>query len=350
MRPRRLALLCALALAIPAADALAAPMPLTLGGTAFWTGPPVAQANCDNGDAPCWLFELEVRESGGARLRVGIDHPRVGDTFTVDVTGPTGAAQTFGTESGLYSAETTVTPRVGVWKVRVTATDALDPRFRMRAKLEAPSSPPPAQKVERLPNVQIQPPYDFHFSFPLTDGGAITAQQGDRPIGVPMPLGVLACHPEEIAQGAARCLRMSFGVRNVGQGPMFFRHESEDPTAGDQTLYQLVYWSDGTHTERVAGIARYHPTHLHYHQDEAVALQLFEVTDPVRGTSVPAGAEKRKGFHHREELLREWSHFYPLWKETGFGLGSGWADYYEWDRPDNYLDFGSTATAATSSA
>jgi hypothetical protein len=337
--PRRLAMLVALAACIPVADALAAPMPLRVGGTAFWTGPPVSQANCSDGGVPCWLFELEVRESGGATMRVGIDHPRVGDTFTVDVTGPTGAAQTFGTGSGLYSAERTVTPRVGIWKVRVTATDVLDPRFRMRAKIE-PAAPKPAQKVERLPNVQIQPPYDFHFSFPVTDGGAITAQQGDRPIGIPMPLGVLACHPEEVAEGALRCLRMSFGVRNVGQGPMFFRYDSEEPTAGDQTLYQLVYSSDGTHTERVAGIARYHPTHMHYHQHEAVALQLFKVTDPVRGTSVATGAEKRKGFHHREELLREWAHFYPLWKETGFGLGSGWADYYEWDRPDNFLDFG----------
>ena len=24
----------------------------------------------------------------------------------------------------------------------------------------------------------------------------------------------------------------------------------------------------------------------------------------------------------------------------GFGLKAGWGDYYEWDRPDNFLDFG----------
>jgi hypothetical protein len=343
MRLRRVALLAAvIAWAAPAAEAVAAdPLPLDLGGTAFWTGPSVAQANCTNGEAPCWLFALDVRDGTAARLRIAIDHPKVGDTFTVDVTSPSGSTQTFGTESGLYSAETVLTaPRAGAWKVRVTATDALDPRFRMRAKLEA-RAPAPGPRTEVPPNVQIQPPYDFHFAFPVTDGGAITAQQGDRPIGVPAPLGLLGCHPEELAQASVRCLRMSFGVRNVGQGPMFFRYDDNAMTqTADQTLYQLVYYSDGTHTERVAGIAKYHPSHLHYHQDEAVALQLFKVTDLGRGGLVAAGTEKRKGFHHREELLREWRRFYPLWKDTGFGLGSGWADYYEWDRPDNYLDFG----------
>jgi hypothetical protein len=52
---------------------------------------------------------------------------------------------------------------------------------------------------------------------------------------------------------------------------------------------------------------------------------------------------RNKGFHHREELIRDWDHFYPTWFTTGdldFGLGAGWADIYEWDRPGNYIDFG----------
>lgn len=313
----------------------ASPTPLAIGDAAFWSGPGAGAAACGTG---CWEYALDVRARG--RLRVAIDHPRVGDTFTVDVISPGGSQNTFGTGEGLYSAERSLTGAgTGVWKVRVTATDVLDARFRMRAKLEGPAPPRPAQRAPILPNMQIQPPFQFNFSFPVTDGGAITAQQGDRPIGIPLPLGLLACHVEELAQGNARCLRMSFGVRNTGQGPMYFSYAYEGSTA-DQTLYQHVYWSDGTTSDRVAGIARYHQTHLHYHQHEAVALQLFAVTDPARGALVAAGAEKRKGFHHREELLREWRRFYPVWQPYGFGLASGWADYYEWDRPDNYLDFG----------
>jgi hypothetical protein len=47
-----------------------------------------------------------------------------------------------------------------------------------------------------------------------------------------------------------------------------------------------------------------------------------------------------KGFAHRDELLRDWKTFYPTWGKQGFGLLPGWADYYEWDRPGNYIDFG----------
>ncbi|HEY7876226.1 MAG TPA: hypothetical protein VIG64_14015, partial [Actinomycetota bacterium] len=54
-----------------------------------------------------------------------------------------------------------------------------------------------------------------------------------------------------------------------------------------------------------------------------------------------AVTEKRsKGFAHRNELLRDWDHFYPTLTLRGFGLRPGWADIYEWDRPGNYIDFG----------
>jgi hypothetical protein len=243
--------------------------------------------------------------------------------------------------SGLYSGELALAaPAAGIWKLRVIATDAVDRRFRVRAKLEGPRpSAPPSTPV--LPNMQVMPPYDCTFSLPLTNGGVFVG--GDHPTGIPMPAGVLSCHPEELAQGAVRCLRMAFGVRNVGQGPMYFRLEDEGALVGDQPLYQRVYNADRTYVDRPAGTAEYHATHAHHHQGQAVALELLEVTDPARGSLTPAAAERRKGFHHRDELLREWRHFYPLWEPFGFGLSPGWADYYEWDRPDNFIDFGLNA-------
>ncbi len=32
--------------------------------------------------------------------------------------------------------------------------------------------------------------------------------------------------------------------------------------------------------------------------------------------------------------------FHPTWNTDGFGLTAGWGDYYEWDRPGNYVEFG----------
>lgn len=58
------------------------------------------------------------------------------------------------------------------------------------------------------------------------------------------------------------------------------------------------------------------------------------------GELEPASTRRRKGFAHRDELLREWRRFYPTWRRFGFGLLAGWSDIYEWDRPGNYVDFG----------
>ena len=62
--------------------------------------------------------------------------------------------------------------------------------------------------------------------------------------------------------------------------------------------------------------------------------------DRETGKLEPAGPERTKGFAHRMELLREWDRFYPTTSPNGIGLGPGWADIYEWDRPGNYIDFG----------
>jgi hypothetical protein len=71
-----------------------------------------------------------------------------------------------------------------------------------------------------------------------------------------------------------------------------------------------------------------------------MGIRLFRVLDRRTGKLEAAGDERTKGFAHREELLRDWDRFYPVWSPSGFGLGPGWADIYEWDRPGNYIDFG----------
>lgn len=341
---RKIALLAALTLflmAAPTASAKVPTMALSRGRAVFWSGEPDAPT-CGEG---CWQYQLDVRDRGG-QLRIGIDHATVGDIFDVEVVTPKGTpAGSFSPGSGLYSMEFFVSaPARGTWGVRVTAaSDVVDPRFRMRAILERPPRLP-KRPVAMLPNLQVAPPYEFHFEFPVTDGGFRNVD--DREIGLPAPAGPTSCHPEEVLDQSVRCLRMAFGVGNVGVGPMeLFYEDASAAAAQTQPLYQRVYYSDGSTKEReTGGEAHYHPSHAHYHHGEAVGLQLFRVTDPEQGTLEPVGEGLTKGFHHREEWLRAWDYFYPLWQwappGNGFGLGPGWGDYYEWDRPANYIDFG----------
>ena len=169
---------------------------------------------------------------------------------------------------------------------------------------------------------------------PVTNGAT-----ADRSIGVDLA-GRESCHPEEHAEDQAiRCLRFGFGIRNTGLGPLeLYSHGGSQVT--DATLVQRIHRTDETWFEREIGQARYHKTHAHFHHHDAVALQLFSVTDPHKGTMEASGDRHFKGFAHRDELLRDWEHFYPTWNKSGFGLLAGWADIYEWDRPGNYIDFG----------
>ncbi|MFN2525676.1 MAG: hypothetical protein ABR505_05360 [Actinomycetota bacterium] len=308
------------------------------GEALFWAGPTEAD-RCTKTGADCWEYSLAVEEPAW-RLRVGIDHATVGDVFDVYLFRPSGElAGSFTPGNGLYSAELMQRdPERGRWRVEVRArNNVADLRFQMRAKLEP--VPPNESRRSALPNLQVQPPYNFSFQFPLTDGGWRNID--GRAYGVEAPLGLISCHPEEYVQeGAVRCLRMTFGVRNVGLGPMALYYTDPGSEAQEQTLYQRVYRFDGSSFDRVAGLARFHATHGHYHHDEAVSLQLLRATEGDQGKLEPVGEEHRKGFAHRDELLREWDYFYPTWSWEGFGLSPGWADYYEWDRPGNYIEFG----------
>jgi hypothetical protein len=303
---------------------------LRAGIAVLWNGPHV-----DQGTDRTFDYGLRVLERG-QRLRIGFDHPQVGDTFEIRMVRPDGeTVGPFKVGPGIYSDEYLFTdPQPGRWRIRVTAVDVTDSAFRMRAKLEShpPSLGTRKEKGLVLPNLQILPPHDASFLTPVTNGS------GDEdPTGVP---GGSGCHQEEHAEdGAVRCLRFGFGVRNTGRGPMdLYYTGGTEPE--NQDLYQRVYRADGTTFDRRAGTAVFHKTHGHYHHSEAVALQLFSVADPEEG-GLEAVTEKRsKGFAHRNELLRDWNRFYPTLGVQGFGLRPGWADIYEWDRPGNYIDFG----------
>ena len=303
------------------------------GDVAFWTGPHIESSSgtsCDG--AECHTYDFVV-ERGGKRLRIGVDHPELQDVFEVDVYGPGDRDYgSFSPGTDLYSAEELFTnPRPGRWRVVVRAESVTDSAFRLRAKLEKGEPNLGTKKGSVLPNLQILPPHDASFKTPITNG---TTTQS---MGVDLVVG--GCHAEEHAEdGAVRCLRFSYGVRNTGLGPMDLQLGTGNQL--ERELIQLVHRADGKVFDRPAGVARFHKTHGHFHHHDAIGLRLYKVTDRKVGKLEPASAKRMKGFAHRNELLRDWEHFYPTWTMTGFGLLPGWSDIYEWDRPGNYIDFG----------
>ena len=305
---------------------------LAAGDAAFWSGPGDA-ATCGSN---CWRYTLEVTESA-YRLRVGIDRPRLQDVWTARLFAPSGGqVGAFGPGTELYSAEITrANPAPGVYTVEVTAGSVTDRRFRMRAALETDNGGLPTGRVEVPPNLRPLPPWDFSFLLSVTNGST-----GGPSTGVAVPTGRVACHAEEVAlYKAVRCLRMSFGVANAGLGPLELELGAGTQFM-DRPLIQAVRNADGSTVTRDAGNAYFHHSHSHYHHDRAIGLQLLKVTNETTGTLASAGEPLRKGFAHRDELLRDWTSFAPTWSKRGFGLLPGWGDYYEWDRPGNYIDFG----------
>ena len=336
MRNRLSVALIAACLLVSSAAALARTKPLYLvdgGGTLFFDGPVVESSNgtsCD--EATCFTYEFTTTDFG-KRLRIGLDKPEIGDVFVAEVTDPRGGTRTLPVQADLYSAETIVGgPPRGDWKIVVRAEDVTNSAFRLRVKLETRLPKLGVKKGPVLPNLQILPPHDASFLYPVTNGAAGTSVGADT-------AGTASCHPEEYAEDrAVRCLRFAYGVRNTGRGPMELYTGAGNQL--ERELFQRIYLAQGGVIERRAGVAKYHKTHAHFHHDAAVGLQLLKVEDPDTGELSKASEKRTKGFAHRNELLREWDTFYPTGSLNGFGLLPGWADIYEWDRPGNYIDFG----------
>lgn len=336
-RPAALAVLLVAAalMASPAGAEAEPPFVLDLEDrtTAFWSGPGEVAPDCGS---DCWSYRVEVTEPA-YRLRVGIDRPTLQNVWRLEVIRPSGQfAGSASPGTDLYSAEVVVPgAQAGTYEVRAIAEDVEDLRFRMRAKLEVDNGGLPQEHVLVPPDLVPLPPWEFSFLFPVTNGA-----MGGESTGIEIPGGRVACHPEEVALYlAVRCLRMSFGVANLGLGPLDLQ-VGPGAQFQDRPLVQRVYYADQGSITRDAGNAYYHHSHLHYHHDKAIGLELLRVVDPDTGSLQAAGEEHLKGFAHRDELLRDWTLFAPIWSKAGFGLLPGWGDYYEWDRPANIIDFG----------
>jgi hypothetical protein len=372
------ALLCA-----PALTHAAAPPALSPGDSAFWDGELVEDANvgdasrCDS-EGTCFSYPLRLSATA-ARLRVAIDTPSREDSFQFQAIAPDGSVAADAQNSNQFNEELFVLePAPGEWTVRVIPKGATRAFFRLRAKLESELPSQPAGRVPQLPNLKTVPPYEFGFIAPANPLNGVYPPDSVNPPADVAGVHPLSCTADEMAPAALggfeadRCLRLTSGPINVGEGPYDMRFSfTEDVSEGEGTLrpdggtiqrgpiFQAVHFSDGSLELRDAGTYSFHVTHGHFHDDNVLTYDLLKVIDPTSGELAPAGGGTKSGFCPADQLFGEWHRFAQQKSGTfgegdsaaggncfspsdGFiGLTVGWGDIYRWQRPGQYVEFGS---------
>jgi hypothetical protein len=120
-------------------------------------------------------------------------------------------------------------------------------------------------------------------------------------------------------------------------------------------MFQVIHYGDGKTTERPAGKYSFHTIHGHFHDDHILDYQLFKVAGK-RLKKVGAGT--KSGFCPANQLFGDWRRFDQSAPDslvgsgdtgTGncqsfvdgvLGLSPGWGDVYRWQRPGQYVEFG----------
>lgn len=323
---------------------------LKAGEFVFWQG---SQSRA-SGDI--FEYQLELRGSG-ARLRVAIDTPARADAFELAAVSPAGTATSV-QNTNKYNAEVFVAkPVAGIWTIRVRSLNSAPSAFRLRARLEAVEHQPrPDAKGLLLPNLRMEPPFELGFVAPAMP------TNGFMPDAANPPLDAAGVHPlsctahEKATDGAARCLRFSFGLGNAGDGNFDVRFDFADDKAGGKPprMLQCIQRGDGKLVAHEAGEYTFHDTHGHFHYEDVVLHELLRVPDPNRRVAVAAGLGKKTGYQPADQSFSEWNRFvqaapgtsasagdcYPGGASNRLGLSRGWGDAYRWQRPGNYVEFG----------
>lgn len=285
-------------------------------------------------DGECLEYEIEVAERG-AQLRVAIDTPDCESVFSLELVDPAGVVNA--KDQSCYSAEAYVrNPAKGAWIARVVPSSSGESVFRMRAKLEGPRVAPTARRA-LLPNLRVEPPHQVGFHADEAGLG------GSKSSG---------CFEDEtIEDGAVRCLRFSVGPQNTGAGPLELKFSREANLGTEASMYQRVYYSDGTTEMRDAGSSEFHKTHQHFHLKGFARFELFRVTNRSEGTLVRSGMGHKSGFCLVDLRIARWRRFnqqraysarsncLPVGGEAELGLSAGWTDVYGYELSGNYVDF-----------
>jgi hypothetical protein len=361
---------------VPVDAAPAAPTPLRVapGAPVFWqhplaiTGDVADAASCTPDTCPTWTLEVA---GGGHELRVGVDTPSREDGFRVEVLDPSGAVAGSATASNQFDDEAFVAdPAAGVWTVRVLPQGATDAPLRLRAGLDEGRPVEHAKGTPLLPNLKAVPPMELGFIAPANPlNGLYPPDDVNPPLDV---AGVhpVSCAPDEAApvaaggQGAVKCLRLTTGPINVGEGPFDMRFDLVTDTTELETepatlrgpMRQAVHLAGGGITERAAGNYSFHTTHGHFHTEQILTYELYSVADAATGGLAKVGAGTKSGFCPADQLFGDFLQFQQAVPGAfgdgdtaaggcsspdggSLGLTPGWGDVYRWQRPGQYVEF-----------
>lgn len=328
-------------------------------------GPGPFVASCDN--SPCFEYTLRVESPGAERLRIAIDTSKRSHNFTTQVTAPDD--RSFSADNNnAFNAEIFVDdPPVGDYEILVRPFSAENTTFSMRAKLEAavPTFAPDGDG-RLLPDLRPTPPYELGFAAPVAHNGLFPPDDVNPPgdVGGAHPL---SCTPDEtVDDEVVRCLRFSFGLSNHGHGKFSVRwsqnlaSQPPGPVCGDNASVGCAVPANQCierpgqapeFEQRPAGEAQLHYTHGHDHYKDIIFLELFRVTDPESGTMEPVGDGRKIGYSPANQAFSDWFAFdqrtgagssVPGCPSGGGGVGMqpGWGDVYRYQRPGNWVNFG----------
>jgi hypothetical protein len=376
--PALLLVLLSLSLSPPPAAAATAAEPehlsVSVGHPVFWAHPTAVTGDVANAGActaaTCPSWPLDVA-SGATQLRVGLDTPSREDGFQVELLDPKGAVAGSATASNQFDDEAFVaSPVGGTWTVRVLPKGATDAPLRLRAGLDEGLPKSPAKGAELLPNLKAVPPMELGFVAPANPlNGLYPPDDVNPPLDV---AGVhpVSCAPDEAApvaaggQGAVRCLRLTTGPINVGDGPFDMRFDLITDTSQLETepatlrgpMRQAVHLAGGGIVERAAGKYSFHTTHGHFHTEQILTYELFAVADAQKGGLTKTGAGTKSGFCPADQLFGDFLVFQQAVPGAfgegdsaaggcsspdggSLGLTPGWGDVYRWQRPGQYVEF-----------
>ena len=138
-------------------------------------------------------------------------------------------------------------------------------------------------------------------------------------------------------------LRLTATEANAGAGPLEIRGGPVNPD-GTQQVFQRIYNSDGTFSDRLAGNFTYHPSHHHIHFDDIAQYNLrVRPADGSVGSIVAQGAKT-------SFCLIDIDHFNPslphsphngVYESCGNvlqGISVGWADVYDSGLDGQWID------------
>ena len=141
-----------------------------------------------------------------------------------------------------------------------------------------------------------------------------------------------------------RLMRLSTSTPNIGAGALEIRG-STVVAPDQQQVLQRIYRSDGSSSDRLAGTFVYHPTHQHTHFGDWAVYRLRAVLEDGNPGAVIASGNKTSfclldvvPYDPGGELPVVPPAAYTTCGATIQGISPGWADVYDLELDDQWID------------